>query len=96
MFGKRKQEPPTVQSGWTVRVSPATRGKEHMNYSTGRTEWRMTPVEGEVAVMLLLHGVKKMTYGTLKITSHDFEDKITTMKAEAENKASALNAVEVY
>lgn len=77
-------------AGWDVVISPATKWREDYFY-TSRGVFSF--VDGEVAVRIVFDGDPKMTFGTVKIADVDFEDKITTLKAEAQERAAALNAV---
>jgi hypothetical protein len=87
MRRRARSQPPT--KGWDVEVGPAMRKtRSYYDYNSD-----LLPVPGVVAIRLTLNGKPQMTYETLNVKSHDFEDRITTLKAEALEKASALNAV---
>lgn len=92
-FGGNKTPNPEVpKMGWGVIVSPATKQTYEGFYDIGyKNDTKF--VEGKVAVRLTLDGQDRLTYGVVMIKDNDFEDKITSMKAEAMEKASALNAV---
>jgi hypothetical protein len=51
------------------------------------------PIVGSMAVRLVYQGRTCVTYGIVCVTDDDFEDKITSMKAAAMEKAAALEAV---
>jgi predicted dinucleotide-binding enzyme len=46
-----------------------------------------------VHVLIAKRGERPIKYGQLEIHDPDFQEKVTTMKAEAEERASALRAV---
>lgn len=105
MFGKktaptlaqRMTEMRPTEAGWTVQIAPAQayRTRERLNpYDMYRNdEYKLIPIQGRVAVRLCLKGKSQMTFGTVEINDDEFDDKITTLKAAAEEKCGTLNAI---
>lgn len=88
---RRRDGNAPARVGWDVVVVPAKEQGDY-DYYHGETN-PSRPIHGEVAVRLTFDGKTRMTYGIVKITDPAFEDQITTMKAEAAEKAAALQAV---
>lgn len=80
---RRKLHPP--RDTWSVRVEQAKR--RHWDYDYDGP----SPVNDEIAVRLK-KGKEGMTFGVIKIDAPAFEEKIRTLKAQAEERASELNA----
>jgi hypothetical protein len=101
MFRKVKSIEAKREGGWTVVVGQAyyyKRGSRddrvgRMRMYDYHYEQDPRPIVGTVAVRLAYNGEDSMTFGSVQINDADFEDKITTMKAEALEKAATLNAV---
>jgi hypothetical protein len=93
MRRNKRTQPEPAQTGWDVIVVPAMK-QSYDNYYYDRAYHRGNdPIPETIAVRLTLNGKPQMTFGTLKITDNEFDDKVTTMKAEAQERAAALNAV---
>lgn len=77
------------KTGWTVVVCQATK----LERDYGDYQPKKRKVDNEVAVRICKDGKPRVTFGVLHITDKDFEDRITTMKAAALERAAALEAV---
>jgi len=99
MRRRNRQQSASADPGWSVKVvGAAVKTGEYYDYDRSGRHRRVKVdhialVSHMVAVRLYFNGRERMTYGTLSISDCDFDDKITTMKAEAEDKASSLDAV---
>lgn len=90
MRRRNKPDQPS-RTGWDVVINPATKQTFDGYYDEGyrRTEQRTDLI----AVRLTLDGKPHLTFETLDIADPEFEDKVTTAKAAAQERAAALNAV---
>jgi hypothetical protein len=77
---------PPAKPQWKVQVGPAQKWSGDYMYSI------LTIEEGQMAIRLV-RGEETMTIATIKIDRADFEDQLHKAVAQAEEKASALNAV---
>jgi hypothetical protein len=91
---RRKQEVsrPTI-SRWEVTVEGMTEHTALYYDAYLEPDRKPKPVNNSVAVRLNYNGKPRLTYGTALIDAPDFEEVITTLKAEAEEKAAALMSV---
>jgi hypothetical protein len=83
---------PVAKAGWDVEVSQARKASRGHNYYD-KGEYDADPIPGQIAVRLTFNGKPTMTFGTLGLQSPDFAEKVTSMKAEAQERAAELNAV---
>lgn len=77
-----------ITEQWSAVLTPAEEyeelGGDYYNYQ-----------RQQIIVVRIVLGKNRITFGWLAVCDEQFDDKITTMKAAAEERASSLNAVEV-
>lgn len=84
---------PPPPEGWGVRTISAERRLNNYYDFYDDQKYTTKKIADKVAVRLTYNSLDRMTFGIVSITDEEFEDKITTLQAAAQDRASALNAV---